>query len=127
MKNNQKGFTYPLTLCLLILFLLFFSMNVERLLSERKLIHETETVLKQEYYYLSTVKKIEKIFASEGTLPAKGRIHYQEADMSYQADPAAGFSQKVSFTLHLNSGITVVGEGVFDTRTKKLMKWTELQ
>ncbi|GHH96982.1 competence type IV pilus minor pilin ComGG [Neobacillus kokaensis] len=127
MKYNEKGFTYPLTLCLLILFLIFFSMNVERLLSERKLVHETEALLKEEYYFLSTVKKMEKMLEEEKGIPGKGSIHFQEGDMNYQSEPPAGITQKVNYTLHLKSGITVVGSGVFDIATKKLIKWAELQ
>ncbi|AZU63321.1 hypothetical protein CHR53_19770 [Neobacillus mesonae] len=127
MKHNESGFTYPLILILLIIFLLFFSMNVERLLSERKLVHESETVLKEEYYYLTTVKKVEKMLETERGIPAKGSIYYQFGEMSYQTDPPAGNSQKVYFSLKFKSGLTVMGNGVFDLSTKRLIKWTEMQ
>ncbi|MBL4951417.1 hypothetical protein JK635_04070 [Neobacillus sp. YIM B02564] len=127
MKKNEKGFTYPLTLCLLIVFLLFFSMNVGRLLFERKVAHETETILQQEYYYLSTVKKIEKTIEATGSIPKNGKIPYQEGVMDYKTELPAGDSQKVNFTLRLHSGITAYGSGVFDLQTMKLIKWTELQ
>ncbi|MCM3566627.1 competence type IV pilus minor pilin ComGG [Neobacillus mesonae] len=127
MNNSEKGFTYPFTLCLLILFLLFFSMNVERLLSERKLMHETETIQQQEYYFLSTVKKLENRLVSEGVIPTKGTIQFQEGIMNFQAEPPSGSSQTVNFTLSLKSGITALGSGVFDTESKKLIKWIESQ
>lgn len=127
MKNSEKGFTYPLTLCLLILFLLFFSMNIERLLSERKLVHETATIEKQEYYFLSSVKKIEKIFEMEGSIPATGSIHYLDGDMDFRTDTPAGNNQKISFTLRLHSGITILGSGIIDTKSKKLIKWNDIQ
>lgn len=127
MINNENGFTYPLTLCLLILFLLFFSMHVEKLLSQRKLVHETAIILQEEYYFLSSVKKIENQFQTGGTIPSIGTIFYLKGNMDYQAEIPSGYMQKVNFTLKLNSGETVIGRGFFDTRTKKLVKWAELK
>lgn len=126
MKNNQDGFTYPLTLCLLILFLLFFSIHVEQLLSERKMAHETASILQEEYYYLSSVKKIELQFQAEGAIPSKGKFSYQKGFMNYQAEVPSGYVQKVNFILYLNSGETLKGIGYFDTRSKKLVKWVEM-
>lgn len=128
MKNNEKGFTYPLTLCLLIIFLLFLSGRIEVLLSERKMAHETDIILLEEYYFLSSVKKIEGIFQTSGTLPAKGTIKFVKGTMDYQAETPSGYVQKVNFTFHLNSDdVTSNGRGYFDTRTKRLTKWLELK
>jgi hypothetical protein len=127
MKNNEKGFTYPLTLCLLIIFLSFFSLRIEHLLSERRMAHETETILQEEYYYLSSVKKIEAIFQKNGTLPSKGTFSYVKGTMDYQAEPPTGYVQKVNFTLHLAGDKTAIGRGFFDTRTKRLSNWAELK
>jgi hypothetical protein len=128
MRNNERGFTYPLTLCLLIIFLVFFSMHIEKLLSERKIAHETAVILHEEYYFLSSVRKIEITFQTDGTFPAKGTFKFVNGYMDYQAEPPAGYIQKVNFTLHLNpGGETATGRGFFDTRTKRLSKWIELK
>jgi ComG operon protein 7 len=128
MNNNEKGFTYPLTLCLLIIFLVFFSMNIEKLLSEQKLAHETAVILRQEYYFHSSVRKLEMAFQTDGTFPEKGTFRFVSGTIDYQAEPLTGYIQKVNFTLRLNtSGETVIGRGFFDTRTKSLSKWIELK
>ncbi|MCM3114814.1 ComGG family competence protein [Neobacillus sp. MER 74] len=128
MKNNESGFTYPLTLCLLIIFLLFLSSRIEVFLSERKIAHETNTIMLEEYYFLSSVKKIESIYQKTGILPAKGTLPYVKGNIDYQTETPIGYIQKVNFTLHLNTdGITVNGRGYFDTRTKRLSKWLELK
>lgn len=126
MKNSEKGFTYPLTLCLLILFLLFFSMRTDQLLIKRMIAHQSAVILQEEYYYLSTVKKVENVFQTSGSIPANGTIPYQNGTMEYQADVPAGYSQKVQFTIRMKTGEIVTGRGFFDTRTKKLIKWQEL-
>lgn len=123
MKNNQQGFTYPLVLCLLIIFLLFFSMHIEQLLTERKMAHETAAILQQEYYFLSSVKKVEWLQETGGNIPAKGTIIYVNGTMDYQADTPSGSIQKVSFTLYLKSGEIITGRGFFDLKSKKMVKW----
>ncbi|MFF2448603.1 competence type IV pilus minor pilin ComGG [Neobacillus sp. NPDC058068] len=125
MKNNQQGFTYPLTLCLLILFIIFFSMHIERLQTERMLAHETAAILQQEYYFLSSVKKIEVIFQAGGSIPSKGTIIFLNGTMNYQAETPSGYVQKVNFTLRTKAEESIIGRGFFDTRTKKLIKWGE--
>lgn len=128
MRNNEKGFTYPLTLCLLIIFLVFFSIQIEKLLSERKIAHETTTILQEEYYFLASVRKIEMAFQTDGTFPAKGTFKFENGSMDYQAEPPAGYIQKVNFTLHLNpGGETAIGRGFFDTRARRLSKWIEFK
>jgi len=129
MKNNQQGFTYPLVLCLLILFLLFFSMHIEQLLTERKMAQETAAILQQEYYFLSSVKKVEWLLQTGGNIPAKGTIVYLDGTMDYQTEPITGNVQKVNFTLRLNNGeaITITGRGFFDIKSKKMVKWVELK
>jgi hypothetical protein len=128
MKNNENGFTYPLTLCLLIIFLVFLSMHIEKLVSERRIAHETAVILQEEYYFLSSVKKIEKAFQTNGTLPVKGTFWFVHGYMEYQAEPPAGYIQKVNFTLHLDPGVeTVIGRGFYDTKTMKLTKWVEFK
>ncbi|WP_180247414.1 competence type IV pilus minor pilin ComGG [Bacillus sp. AFS031507] len=128
MKNNEKGFTYPLTLCLIIIFLLFFSVRIEQLLSERKMAHETAIILQEEYYFLSSVKKVEVIFQKSGILPVKGTISFVNGTMDYKAETPNGYVQKVNFTLHLLAvDKTFIGRGYFDTRTKRLSNWVELK
>lgn len=128
MRNNEKGFTYPLTLCLVILFLSFFSLRIEQLLSVRKMAHETDIILQEEYYFLSSAKKVEVNFQKSGTLPSKGAFTFVKGTMNYQADPPTGYIQKVNFTLLLNAGDKAfIGRGFFDTRTKRLTKWIELK
>lgn len=125
MKNSETGFTYPLTLCFLIVFLLFFSMHVDQLLMEKKIAHETTAIQQEEYYFLSSVKKVEALYQTGEPLPVKGGWTYTEGRMTYQADLPVGNIQKVTFNLVLNNGIAVSGRGFFDVLTKKLTKWTE--
>ncbi|WP_217269840.1 competence type IV pilus minor pilin ComGG [Neobacillus endophyticus] len=94
-------------------------------MTERKQVHETSIILQQEYYLLSSVKKLEMIYQTSGRLPGIGSINFQKGKMDFQTDPPVGFLEKVAFTLHLDTGETVVGKGYFDSRTKRIVKWSD--
>jgi hypothetical protein len=126
MRSKEQGFTYPLTLVVLILFLTLFSFRVEQLLTERKMSYETAVILQEEYYFHSSFKKIEKIMQSGGGIPAKGSFPYLKGSMSYLAHSPIGNIQKVTFTLKMHTGETVGGHGFFDTTSKKMIKWAEI-
>ncbi|WHX99292.1 competence type IV pilus minor pilin ComGG [Neobacillus sp. DY30] len=126
MKNNELGFTYPLTLAVLILFLLLFSFRVEQLLTERKLAYETNLILQEEYYFHSSVKKVEEIMKSGGVIPPKGTFSYLNGSMEFQAELPVGTIQKINFTLRMHTGVTIVGRGFFDISSNKMIKWTEI-
>lgn len=125
MRKNEQGFTYPLTLCMLLVFLVFFSIRVDLLLGERQLSGQTEIILQEEYYFFSAVKKLENTLKLKGIISTKGTIKYVNGDMDYQTAAQTGAVQTIDFTLRLNSGITVIGRGYFDTKLKKMTKWVE--
>jgi ComG operon protein 7 len=127
MKKDERGFAYPLTLVVLLLFLLIFSYRVEQLLTERKLANETEKILQEEYYFHSSVKKLEKIYQTDETIPLKGTFSFSNGVIEYQAEASIGSSQTVSFRLMMKTGETLICRGFFDNKTKKLVKWTELK
>lgn len=124
MNLNQRGFTYPLTLSILIVFLFYFSTHVEQLLEERKMFHETKIILQQEYYTLVSVKKMEKILQSQ-TLLGKGTLTFRYGKMDYLAALPSGNTQQITFTLYLQSGQSSLGFGFYDSNSKKLIKWVE--
>lgn len=125
MIRNQTGFTYPLTLAVLMSFLLFFSVQAEQLLTEKKMYHETKIILQEEYYMLSSVKKIENKLQTGEPIASKGTFPFLKGNVNYQADVPIGSSQKITFTLQLSTGETAIGFGYFDKNLKKLTKWIE--
>jgi competence protein ComGG len=108
-----------------MVFLLFFSIRVDLLLGEKRLSGQMEIILQEEYYFFSSVKKLENTLKSKGTISTKGTIKYINGDMDYQTASQTGTLQTIDFTLRLNSGITVIGRGYFDTKLKKITKWVE--
>jgi hypothetical protein len=125
MIKNQNGFTYPLTLAVLITFLMFFSIQVEQLLTEKKMFRETKMILLEEYYMLSSVKKMESKYQAGEPIASKGIFLFLNGNVNFQADLPSGSTQKITFTLSLPTGETAIGFGYFDKNLKKLTKWVE--
>ncbi|MDP4105664.1 MAG: competence type IV pilus minor pilin ComGG [Bacillota bacterium] len=125
MMKNQRGFTYPLTLSLLLSFLIFFSIQVDQLLTEEKIFHETKNILLEEYYMFISMKNVEKKLQTGETIAPKGTFPYLNGSVSYQADLPSGSTQKITFTLQLRTGEIIIGIGYFDKNLKKLTKWVE--
>ncbi|MEH7107295.1 competence type IV pilus minor pilin ComGG [Bacillus sp. JJ1764] len=125
MNKNEHGFTYPLTLCLLILFLTSFSFYVEHLLVERKFFSDTAENLTAEYYFHSTLKKIESTVQTTGSVQTNGTFYFQKGVVVFRAEPAGETSQTVNISLSLQSGVRINGKATYDLQTRKLMKWTE--
>jgi competence protein ComGG len=98
---------------------------VDQLLTEEKMFHETKNILMEEYYMLVSIKNVERKLQSGEPITPKGSFPYLKADVNYQADLPIGSSQKITFTLQLPSGETIVGIGYFDKNLKKLTKWIE--
>jgi len=126
MSKNESGFTYPLTLCMVIIFALFVTTRVEGLLMERKMLKETESILKQEYYMMDAVKKTEKTLQSIGPVQLNGTYQYSSGHLSYHSDAPVGKSVKITFSLQLDSGLVITGYGYYDTSAKKMVKWVEM-
>jgi hypothetical protein len=126
MRKRENGFTYPFTLIVLLLFLTFFSVKVEELLTERKMTHETSIILQQEYYIFSSIKKVEHLYQTGTPIQTKGTILYINGKMEYQPDKPIGNVQIINFTLRLYSGETLIGRGYFETDLKHLTKWVEM-
>ncbi|WP_251551361.1 competence type IV pilus minor pilin ComGG [Neobacillus muris] len=125
MRHREEGFIYPLTLCLLIVFLLFFSIQIGQLTAQRKQSHEAGSILLEEYYLHSSVTKIENLLLAGENIPAKGIIVYQKGKIDYTAETPNGTVQRVNFTLTLQSGESVFARGYFDTGMKKFIRWVE--
>lgn len=127
MIKKEHGFTYPLTLMIIFLFILFFSARVDQLLTERKLAHEKTVIFQQEYYFLLSVKRLEKLYQTGVSIPSKAVMNYKSGSVEYQTESPIGSVQKISLTLLLSTGETIYAIGYFDINLKQAVKWVEIK
>lgn len=123
MLRDEQGFTFPLSLCLLLLFSTFLIIHTELYLNEKRIYHETETILKQEYCFLSAVRRLEEQMEINGTI-GTGIYFLQDGTISYQEEDM-GNTTKINLTLSLQSGEQGIAFLYFDKSSKKLIRWVE--
>ncbi|PLR87569.1 hypothetical protein EJA13_08550 [Bacillus canaveralius] len=125
MSMNEHGFTYPLTLGIFLLLSLMLTLNAEHFLAEQRLLKETESILEQEYYLMSAVKKVENSLQSDMPIEPAGTYFFRDGQVAYKIEPLAGSVLQVTFILTMKSGIETTSYGYYDSSLKKMTKWIE--
>jgi hypothetical protein len=125
MLQNEKGFTYPLILMMIILFCLFFTYQVQFYLSEKKFFHESVVILKQEYYMHTSVKKIETALQGNLLSLGLGQYDFQSGESSFRVESYSSNLLKITITIKLNTLEEIVGYAYYDINQKKMTKWVE--
>ncbi|WP_158587506.1 competence type IV pilus minor pilin ComGG [Neobacillus notoginsengisoli] len=121
---NDRGFTYPLTLAFLLAISVFLAMASELLLIEEKMSKESEAILLEEYYLLSSLKKTESALQKDASL-SKGSFSYERGTVRYTIASDAPGLLKVTLIVTIGNAHTVEGYGYYDTAMKKMIKWME--
>ncbi|WP_442594880.1 competence type IV pilus minor pilin ComGG [Neobacillus sp. D3-1R] len=125
MKNNQNGLTYPIVLMVAILFFSFLVYQMQFYLSEKQLHHETEIILKQEYYLHLAVKKVEEGLNHNSILIGSGQFTFKKGSVVYKVESYSTSLLRINFTVKLNTLEEAVGIGYYDKTKKIMIKWIE--
>lgn len=125
MIQNDKGFTYPLVLMMIILFCFFLTYQVQFYLSEKKLFHESIVILKQEYYMHTAVKKIETELQGNLLSPRAGQYNFQTGLAIFRVESYSSNLLKIIITIKLNTLEEIVGYAYYDVSQKRMTKWLE--
>jgi hypothetical protein len=127
MLRNQKGFTYPLTLCILILLSTTLIIQIEQLLTEKRMLNETENILKQDYYFLSTIELLQSQLAINDPITTKGSFDYNDGQVRYTIVELSERELEIKLTLMMNRGNGVIeGSALYDKDLGKIIKWSEI-
>ena len=127
MIRNEKGFTYPLTFCMILLFSMFIAIYLEQFIAEKKINKESETIFKQEYYFLSSVKHVENelsLMEDKDDLLI-GSLFFSHGSDDYRTEKLPEELLKVTFDLRMENLPVVIGIGYYDTEKGKMIKWIE--
>lgn len=127
MVRNEKGFTFPLTLCIILLVSVLLTIQLEQYLSEKRLMRESELILKQEYYFLSSMKDaathLEQMVDAD-ELPTKVNL-FSDGEVEYRTEKLTESLFKVTFDLKMESLPVLTGFGYYDKEEGKMIKWIE--
>ncbi|CAM3804961.1 competence type IV pilus minor pilin ComGG [Mesobacillus zeae] len=122
--KKESGFTYPISICLLMFFCTFLLIHTQLFRTETLLSAETERIYIQEYYLLSSVRKAEQLL-SQGKLPVMGEFLYREGSVEYKVQAVSAATDSVSFTLKMNAGEETQAVSHYDKTKKMMVKWYE--
>ena len=127
MLRNQKGFTYPLTLCLLILLSTTLTIQIEQYITEKRMLNETETILKQDYYFLSTIELLQSQIAISDPMPTTGFLDFNDGQVSYTIVELSERELEIKLILTMKRGNgEVEGSAFYDKGLGKIVKWNEM-
>lgn len=127
MVRNEKGFTFPLTFIIILLVSVLLTIQLEQYLSEKRLMRESELIMKQEYYFLSSVMAAENHFMQMGDddeLPSGVRF-FSDGEVEYNTEKLTDSLFKVTFDLKMESLPMLSGYGYYDKEEGKMIKWIE--
>jgi hypothetical protein len=127
MLRNQKGFTYPLTLCLLILLSTTLTIQIEQYITEKRMLNETETILKQDYYFLSTIELLQSEIAISDPMPTIGFLDFNDGQISYTIVELSERELEIKLVLTMKRGNgEVEGSAFYDKNLGKIVTWNEM-
>src|SRR4051812_42592503 len=122
MLRNQKGFTYPLTLCLLILLSTTLTIQIEQYITEKRMLNETETILKQDYYFLSTIELLQSEIAISDPMPTIGFLDFNDGQISYTIVELSERELEIKLVLTMKRGNgEVEGSAFYDKSLGKIV------
>ncbi|WP_409270641.1 competence type IV pilus minor pilin ComGG [Neobacillus sp. SCS-31] len=125
MPKGNGGFTYPLTLAVLLAISVTLTAASELLLIETRMAKEIETIQIQEYYMISSLKKIEKSFQEGSGTATGGSFAYRRGLVAYTVSTASPGTLKITISVKVDGAIPVEGYGYYDIPLKKMVKWME--
>ena len=125
MLRNEKGFTYPLTLCMFIIFSMMLVIHIDQYVIEKRMFIETETILKQDYYLLSSVRKIETILATNSETVNSGSFEFYDGHADFQIKKKTDTILEINIQLMTGKKLVIIGMAYYDTGKQKVIQWIE--
>lgn len=127
---NERGFIYPVTLCLLLLFSTFLSIQFHQYISDKRFLKEIETFERNQFYFLQSIKRIEKNLneiteETEEIQRFQGKFLYDNGVVTYTIEESGTNFVKVILRVRDESGSEVDGFGYYDKEFKQMVQWEE--
>src|SRR4051812_28888182 len=123
MLSNEKGFIYPLTLCLMILFSTVLAISIEHYLNEKRMLTETMTIVKQDYYLLKTVQTLESSLAANESISTTGSFEFDDGHADYSISELTSSLWEITIHLKTGSATEISGFAYYDKDLQRMIKW----
>ncbi|WP_449621331.1 competence type IV pilus minor pilin ComGG [Robertmurraya sp. Marseille-Q9965] len=121
---NEKGFMFPVTLCILLLFTIFLSVQFNQYIIEKRFLIEIEHFERNQYYFLQSLQQIEKQL-QEGSSATSGSFTYEKGAVTYSITSGGSNLLQITLRSKLDTTEEAMGIGYYNKDLKKLTKWLE--
>lgn len=125
MKLNEKGFTYPLVMLLIVFFCFFLTYQIQLSLAEKRFFHESVVILRQEYFMHNVVKKIETSLQNNSLSIGTGQFEFQNGMAFYRIESYSSNLDKITITIKLGTLQEMICYAYYDKTQQKITKWVE--
>ncbi|MFC0474470.1 hypothetical protein ACFFHF_04050 [Robertmurraya beringensis] len=118
---NEKGFMYPISLCIFLLVSLFLTIEFNQYISEKGIVASVNQQERRQYLFLLTSKKISE--EMEGAvIPVDGIATYSDTTVTYTVKQIT--SQYVEVTFFMTQGtLSIKAIAQYEVGSGKLVKW----
>ncbi|EOR21677.1 DNA transport platform protein [Niallia nealsonii AAU1] len=126
MIRNNKGFIYPLSLCVYILFIYFLFILYGIYVNKKGIEVSVKNSNMQEYYFLSSLKEIEHELSTEEHPELSGTKTFLHGNVFYTIEKNSRTTFKIDYQLNMKAGIKpIYAISYFDMEQNKMTKWIE--
>lgn len=124
--GNECGFSFPVTLCLLMLFVFTLSFQAAQLVAVKGFYKEILQYEKNQYYFLLALKETEKYLAETGdNYDKEGRFTYRDCTVNYRIQEVESDRLQILYSLFFAGRPEVNGVAYYDKHLKRIVKWFE--
>lgn len=126
MIKNNKGFIYPLSLCVYILFIHFLFVLYGIYVNKKGIDSGVKNSKIQEYYFLSSLKEIEHELSTNEHPDLSGTKTFLHGDVFYTMEKNSRTTFKIDYQLKMQDEIKPIYTiSYFDMEQNKMTKWVE--
>jgi competence protein ComGG len=121
---NEKGFMYPVTLCILMLMSIFLTLHFNQYITEKKILKEVEQNERRHSYFLQSLKEVEQL-VREDNYAATGSLVFKEGIVFYSIESSKESLLQITFRYDSPQGKSTIGVAYFDKELGQMTKWIE--
>lgn len=123
---NNRGFIYPLSLCIYILFIHFLFVLYGIYENKKGIEISVKSSNMQEYYFLTSLKEIEVQLATQENPVLSGAKTFLNGQVFYTITQNSATTYKIDYRLNIQGGANqIVATSYYDNEQHKMTKWVE--
>ncbi|WP_413361256.1 competence type IV pilus minor pilin ComGG [Robertmurraya sp. 2P01SA] len=122
---NDRGFTFPITLCVLLLFSGFLALNFHQYSIEKSLQFELAEFERNQFMFMQSFKKVENQLSNTEEVEKTGIFYFENGTVTYQINELDSTQLQILFRLVTSTGAELEGFGYYDQNLEKMVKWLE--